>query len=272
MSGTRGLVVVKLGGTTVADQRQVLEDVADLSRGRPVAMVHGGGRRLTEWLNRLGVESRFEEGLRVTDDAAIEVAIAVLGGLVNTELVAAMRAHGAEAVGVTGVEVFVGERVAGLGRVARVVGVRHGILDPLLFAGLLPVIAPLAVDEQGEICNVNADEAAAGLAAGARARQLVLLTDVEGVLDEHGQRIATLGAEQAEALISQGVIASGMVPKVRACLAALAGGTSEAIIANGGAPHAVGRALTDPEFGTRLTSRAASGSALPASELTTGSR
>jgi acetylglutamate kinase len=272
MSGTRGLVVIKLGGTTVAEEREVLGDIADLSRSRPVAMVHGGGRKLTEWLNRLGVESRFEDGLRVTDEATIEVAIAVLGGLVNTELVAAMRAHGAEAVGVTGVEVFVGERMPGLGRVARVVGVRHGILDPLLFAGLLPVIAPLTVDEHGEICNVNADEAAAGLAAGTRARQLVLLTDVEGVLDQFGRRIASLGAEQAEALISQGVIGAGMVPKVRACLAALAGGTSEAIIAHGGAPHAVERALTDPEFGTRLTTGTGSASALAGSETTTGSR
>lgn len=271
MSGTRGLVVVKLGGTTVEQERKVLEDVADLSRSRPVALVHGGGRKLTEWLDRLGVETRFEQGLRVTDDAAIEVAIAVLGGLVNTELVAAMRAYGAEAVGVTGVEIFVGERLAGLGRVARVVGVRHGILDPLLFAGLLPVIAPLTVDEHGEICNVNADEAAAGLAAGTRARQLVLLTDVDGVLDQGGRRIPSLGAEQAEALISQGVIGAGMVPKVRACLTALAGGASEAIIAHGGAPHAVGRALTEPDFGTRLSAGDRAASTL-AAETTTGSR
>lgn len=248
------LIVVKLGGTTLAEQRPVLEEVAALARRAPVAVVHGGGKRLSEWLARLGVQSRFENGLRLTDEATVEVAVAVLGGLVNAELVAALRGMGADAVGLTGVDgdLFVGERVTKLGLVAHVSGIRRALLDALLASGFLPVVAPLARDESGRICNVNADDAAAGLAGGARARQLVLLTDVDGVRGADGRRFEALSVAQAEELIAGGVITGGMVPKVRAGLAAVQAGTAEAVIAQGSAPDAVARALADRTFGTRL--------------------
>ncbi len=249
------VLVVKLGGTTIADQRQVLGEVAAISRTRPVVLVHGGGRRITEWLERLGVPSRFEGGLRITDAASLEVAAAVLRGVVNSELVSGLRDLGVDAVGLSGVDggLLIAERVRGMGLVAHVVGLRRDLLDAILVGGQVPVVAPLARDEQGVVCNVNADDAAAGIAAGLGARQLVLLTDVDGVLGADGLRRDTLTADDAEALIESGVVVGGMVPKIRAALAALALEGAEAVIADAGAPDALARAVDDPTFGTRIT-------------------
>ena len=258
------ILVIKLGGTTIADQSQVLTEVAAVARKRPVVLVHGGGKRITEWLDRMGVPSTFENGLRVTDQAALEVAAAVLRGVVNSELVAALRDLGVDAVGLSGVDggLLVSERVPGLGLVAHVVGLRRDLLDAVLVGGQVPVVAPLARDEQGIVCNVNADDAAAGIAAGLGARQLVLMTDVDGVRDADGRRLDTLTSREAEDLIESGVIGGGMVPKIRAARAALAWEGSEAIIADASADGALERALTDPTFGTRITSsRSAVGAA-----------
>jgi acetylglutamate kinase len=260
------VLVVKLGGTTLAEQQQVLAEVARVSRQRPVVIVHGGGRRMTEWLDRLGVETRFEAGLRVTDPASLEVAAAVLRGVVNSELVAALRDLGVDAVGLSGVDggLLVAERVDGMGLVAHVVGIRRDLLDALLVTGQVPVVAPLARDESGIVCNVNADDAAAGIAAGLGSRQLVLMTDVDGVRDGSGRRLAALTADDAEALIADGTVAGGMVPKVRAALSALAFDGAEAIIADAAAPDALARALDDRSFGTRISGH---GHASPAVDL-----
>jgi acetylglutamate kinase len=249
------ILVVKLGGTTIAEQAQVLEEVATIARQRPVVLVHGGGRRITEWLERLGVPSRFEGGLRVTDPAALEVAAAVLRGVVNSELVAGLRTLGVDAVGLSGVDggLLIAERIPELGLVARVVGLRRDLLDAILVGGQVPVVAPLARDEDGIVCNVNADDAAAGIAAGLGARQSVLMTDVDGVRDAEGRRLDTLTVGEAEALIASGVINGGMVPKIRAALAAVTWEGSEAIIADSSAERALERSLSDPTFGTRIT-------------------
>src|SRR3954449_7480717 len=246
------ILVVKLGGTTIADQRHVLEEVAAVARRRPVVLVHGGGKRITEWLDRLGVPSRFEGGLRVTDQAALEVAAAVLRGVVNSELVAGLRDRGVDTVGLSAVDggLLIAERVPGLGLVAHVVGLRRDLLDAILVGGQVPVVAPLARDEEGIVCNVNADDVAAGIAGGLGARQLVLMTDVDGVRDADGRRLDTLTSGEAESLIENGVIEGAMVPKIRAALAALAWEGSEAIIADSSADHALDRALNDTTFGT----------------------
>jgi acetylglutamate kinase len=256
------ILVVKLGGTTIADQRQVLEEVARVARRRPVILVHGGGKRITEWLDRLGVKSTFEGGLRVTDTASLEVAAAVLRGVINSELVAGLRDLGVDAVGLSGVDggVLISERVPGLGLVAHVVGVRRDLLDSILVSGQVPVVAPLARDEDGIVCNVNADDVAAGIANGLGARQLVLMTDVDGVRGRDGNRIDTLTAPEAESLIAEGVISGGMVPKIRAALAALSYPGSEAIIADSSAERALERSLGDPAFGTRIRAAASAGS------------
>lgn len=249
------VVVVKLGGTTLAEQRQVLGEVAALARDRRLVLVHGGGKRVTEWLDRLAVPTRFEQGLRVTDAAALEVAVAVLRGVVNTELVAALRGIGCDAVGLSGVDggILEGRRLPEVGFVATVTGVRRELLDALLVAGRVPVVAPLALDEEGAVCNVNADDAAAGIAAGLGARRLVLLTDVDGIREAGGRRLATIDAAEAEALVADGTIRGGMIPKVRAAIAALGRDGAEAIVADGGAPEALARALGDPGFGTRIS-------------------
>lgn len=249
------ILVIKLGGTTIAEQSQVLAEVAAVARKRPVVLVHGGGKRITEWLERLGVPSKFEGGLRVTDAQSLEVAAAVLRGVVNSELVAGLRDLGVDAVGLSGVDggLLIAERIPELGLVASVVGLRRDLLDAILVGGQVPVVAPLARDAEGVVCNVNADDVAAGIAAGIGARQLVLMTDVDGVRDADGHKLDTLTAAEAEQLIDAGVIAGGMVPKVRAALAALGWDGSEAIIADASADRALERALDDPTFGTRIT-------------------
>jgi acetylglutamate kinase len=258
------ILVVKLGGTTIEDQAHVLADVAAVARRRPVVLVHGGGKRITEWLDRLGVKSRFQGGLRVTDEASLEVAAAVLRGVVNSELVSALRDLGVDAVGLSGVDggLLVAERVPDVGLVATVVGLRRDLLDAILVGGQVPVVAPLARDETGVVCNVNADDAAAGIAAGLGARQLVLLTDVDGIRGADGGRLSSVTADEAEELIATGTIAGGMVPKVRAALAALTWPGTEAVIADAAAPGALERALGDEGFGTRVrAARATAGAA-----------
>jgi acetylglutamate kinase len=235
--------------------------VARVARRRPVILVHGGGKRITDWLDRLGVPSTFEGGLRVTDTASLEVAAAVLRGVINSELVAGLRDLGVDAVGLSGVDggVLISERVPGLGLVAHVVGVRRDLLDSILVAGQVPVVAPLARDEEGIVCNVNADDVAAGIASGLGARQLVLMTDVDGVRDADGKRIDTMTATEAETLIAEGVISGGMVPKIRAALTALTYAGSEAIIADSSAEHALERSLADSAFGTRIRAASSAG-------------
>jgi len=247
------LVVVKLGGETFASGDEALHGVVDAAAGHRLVLVHGGGKRLTGWLDRLGIESRFEDGLRVTEGAVLDVAVAVLGGLVNSELVAAMSRLGLPVVGLTGADggLIVAERLARLGHVGRVVGARPAVVHALIECGLIPVVAPLALDERGELCNVNADDVAAGLAAALAAR-LVLLTDTDGVRAADGRRIDRLDEPGAEALIARGTISGGMVPKVRGAIAALRAGTREVVIAEGRGPASLRRALEDPSFGTRL--------------------
>jgi acetylglutamate kinase len=247
------VVVVKLGGETLAAQHATLEGVAGAAAAHRLVLVHGGGKRLTEWLDRLGIESRFEGGRRVTDDAALDVAVAVLGGLVNRELVAALGRLGVRAAGLTGIDggLLVARRVPELGRVGRVTGVDPRALEVLLDAGLLPVVAPLALDEAGEICNVNADEVAAGLAGALRGR-LLLLSDTDGVRGADGQRIPSLDARAADALIAGGVISGGMIPKVRSALEVLRAGGREVVIGDGRRADSLRRALEDPGFGTRV--------------------
>ena len=215
-------VVVKLGGTTLAQEQVTLAELAALHTERPVVIVHGGGKRLSAWLERLGVESHFSGGLRVTDDDALEVALGVLGGVVNGELVAALRGLGADAVGMRGLDggTLSGERAHRLGRVVANPRADPGLLATLLRAEHLPVVSPLGLDADGIICNVNADDAAAAIVA-ALGGQLILMTDTDGVRGSDGERIDELTATVAARLIDTDVIAGGMVPKVRSALRAL---------------------------------------------------
>lgn len=243
---TASPVVVKLGGTTLTEQQDVLREIVAERRQRPVVVVHGGGKRLTEWLTRLGVESRFESGRRVTDEATLEVFLAVMGGVINAELTATLHGLGAPAVGLRGIDdaLLRGARADGLGLVITEPTADATLIETILAAGYLPVLTPMGLDPNGHICNVNADDAAAAVSA-ALGGELVLMTDTDGVRDADGRRIEELTASQAEALIAQGVIAGGMVPKVRSALRALGADSraERAVIADGRTQAALRRAL-----------------------------
>jgi acetylglutamate kinase len=246
-------VVVKLGGTTIAEEQDVLREIVAERASRPVVVVHGGGKRLTDWLTRLGVESRFDAGRRVTDAATLEVFLAVIGGVINAELTVALRELGADACGVRGIDggTIGGESVAELGLVITEPVAEPGLLQALLADGRLPVVAPMGLDTSGRICNVNADDVSAALAA-ALGGELLQLTDTDGVRDAAGARIPELTPSDAERLIAEGIIGGGMVPKVRSALRALGPSTEtgvavhrarRAVIADGRVAGALHRAL-----------------------------
>jgi acetylglutamate kinase len=239
-------VVVKLGGTAIVEQQDVLAEIVEERRQRPLVIVHGGGKRLTEWLVRMGVESQWSEGRRVTDGATLEVFLAVISGVINAELTEALLSLGARAVGVRGIDdgCISGPRAPGLDRVISEPVADAGLLETLLEAGYLPVLSPMGLDPDGLICNVNADDAAAALSA-ALGGELVLLTDTDGVRGADGERIPELTPAEAQRLVAEGVIAGGMVPKVGSALRALAPGSraERAVIADGRTQRSLRRAL-----------------------------
>jgi acetylglutamate kinase len=250
---TATVTVVKLGGETLAGQHGTLDGVATVAGTHPLVIVHGGGVRLSGWLERLGIASRFDGGRRITDDEALPVAVAVLRGLVNSELVAALQRAGVRAVGLAGSDggMLRAERIRELGRVGRVASVDPRVLLAQLDAGFVPVVASIATDEDGELCNVNADEVAAGLAAALQGR-LLLLTDTDGVHGRDGRTVARLDRAEAERLIADGTISGGMIPKVRSALEVVAAGGREVVIADGRGSGAIARAIGDAAAGTRI--------------------
>lgn len=253
------MLVIKLGGSTLDNQRDALEDIVWL-RGlgaRPL-LVHGGGPEINEWLGRLGIPSRFERGLRVTDAETLEVVRMALAGKVNGELVRLLGELGGRAVGLTGVDgpLLRARQIAPeLGFVGAVTAVDSGPVDALSAAGFIPVIAPLALGEDGSILNVNADDAAADLARGLGATKLLYLSDVPGILDERGELLSALTDAQVRNLIAQGTIKGGMIPKAEACLRALET-TARVHIVDGREPHVLIRELFTHEGAGTMIERA----------------
>jgi acetylglutamate kinase len=252
-------LVIKLGGSTLENQRDALEDIVWL-RGlgaRPV-LIHGGGAEINEWLARLGIPSRFERGLRVTDAQTLDVVRMVLTGKVNGELVCMLGQLGGRAVGLTGLDgALLRARVLTptLGFVGVVTSVDPGLVDTLSAAGYIPVVAPLALGEDGSILNVNADDAAADLARGLGAAKLLYLSDVPGILDASGALLSTLTDAQVRALIADGTIYGGMIPKAEACLRALET-TGHVHIVDGREPHVLIRELFTHEGAGTMIERA----------------
>ena len=249
-------IVVKIGGNALGPEDTTFDDLVAVQReGIAPLVVHGGGPLITQWLDRLGIESTFARGLRVTDEKALDVIIAVLSGLVNKRIVAAIGAAGGRAVGLSGADgpsIFAEVRDAELGRVGEVSGVRPDLINGLMSHDFIPVFSPVSVDaaDEGKLLNVNADSVAGALAGALGAERVIFLTDVPGVLDADGAVISELTASQAQSLIADGVITGGMIPKVTACLNALAHAGAAHII-DGRAPGALRRALAD-EAGTRI--------------------
>lgn len=232
---SRATVVLKVGGSVAAEADATVAQVVSLhDGGRPVVVVHGGGPQIGEWTERAGLETRFVRGLRVTDEPTRDVAIAVLGGLANKTLVAALLARGVPAVGLSGVDggMLRAEREdAELGLVGRVTMVDSSLLEDLVDGGRVPVIAPAAIGPSGEILNVNGDSVAGAIAASLGARLLAFVSDVPGVRSKDGRVLARLDRERSAALVADGTIEGGMIPKVEACLLAASAGADAAIVA-----------------------------------------
>lgn len=227
-------IVIKIGGAAAGDEAATFDFIAERAvRGDALIVVHGGGPLVGEWSKRLGLEPRFQDGLRVTDEPTRDVAFAVLAGLANKRVVAALSGRRVDAVGLSGVDaglLIVDRAERSLGFVGRARAVRPKVLDTLIEARFVPVVAPLARDASGELVNVNGDEAAGAIAAGIGARLLVFVSDVEGVRDRDGTIISRLDASAVRRLRAEGVVSGGMLPKLDACLAAAAEGCTAAIV------------------------------------------
>src|SRR5918911_468880 len=250
-------LVIKLGGATFDGAGAPLGEGAALVRaGMRVVLVHGGGPLITQWLERLGVQTQFQDGVRVTDEPALDVATMVLRGLVNTGVVAGLARHGVSAMGLSGADggLLRARRRPELGLVGEVEKVDAAELQLLLDRGVVPVIAPLGLDAEGTLLNINADMAAATVAAALGADAALFLTDVPGVCDADGVARPHLDRAEVERLIAGGVISGGMIPKVRACLDALRGARLAAIL-DGRTPGALADLLEDAVAGTIVMDR-----------------
>jgi acetylglutamate kinase len=257
-------VVVKYGGNAMVDPSLAHQFAADIvllrAVGIKVVVVHGGGPQIGKLLARLGVETEFRDGLRVTDEETLDVARMVLTGRVGGDIVGAINAHGRVAVSLSGLDaglIDAEQRDERLGYVGDVVDVHRKILDTLLNDGFVPVISTIGSDSTGQTYNINADTAAIAIAEALGAEKLVYLTDVPGVLtdiDEPSSLISRLSASRARLLIEDGVINGGMIPKVGACLDALDAGVGSAHILDGRVPHVMLlELLTHEGVGTMLT-------------------
>lgn len=263
MAGVKmsGLMVIKIGGVALSNHDTTFEDIVSLQQqGLRQVLVHGGANRVSDWLEKLGVPTRFVRGERVTDPAALEMVTAVLAGLVNKEIVASINCLGGRAVGLSGVDgALLGARVRDeeMGFVGRIEEVEPTLLITLLEAGYLPVVAPLCLHLVGEpaeaprLLNVNGDTVAGEIAAAIRAEKLVFLTDVAGILDQSGQLLEALAPEEAEALIAAGVASKGMIPKIKAGVRALSQDGVTRIV-DGRKPHALIREMAGSLKGTTI--------------------
>jgi acetylglutamate kinase len=252
-------LLIKLGGTLLdaADSRDRLarQIAAARSAGHEITVVHGGGKQMTRYLEERGIQSTFVGGLRVTTPETLDAVLKVFAGSVNHELVAAINRAGALAVGISGIDSFLVEAEQmdpALGAVGRVTSSNPALLRLLTGNDYVPVVACVAGDRQGRVFNVNADQMAVACAAAFGARQLIFLTDVEGVLDGAKRVRPLLTADESRSLIAEGIATGGMQAKLNAALAALAAGVEQVRIAPGAAEGVLDRILAGEELGTRM--------------------
>ncbi len=252
-------VLVKIGGTLLDSEEsraRLAGEIAELSRDVQLAVVHGGGKQMTRFLEHQGVESRFVNGLRVTTAEVLDAVLKVFAGTVNAQLVAALRAAGCLPVGLTGINAGLVDAEPldkELGHVGTPVHCDPRLLQVLIDGGYLPVIACVAGDAKGGMYNVNGDQMASACAAAFHVDKLIFLTDVEGVRDGTGETLRTLTAEGARELIESGVAAGGMRAKLDAALGALQN-IEEVVIAPGSHPGILNRLVVGASLGTRVVS------------------
>ena len=267
-------ILIKFGGHAMGKADYVNAFAADIALldqvgARPV-VVHGGGPQIGDMLKKLKIESSFVDGLRVTDEATISVVEMVLAGGINKALVAAIASAGGRAVGVSGKDgglitarklMAVSksndsaiQQAVDLGFVGEPAHVDVTVLNALMVHNIIPVVAPVGNGEDGKTYNINADTAAGAIAAALNAKRMLMLTDVQGVLDKNGKLISSLKISEAEALIHDGTVSGGMIPKVGTCIDAVRGGAEGAVIMDGRAPHALLVELfTEHGMGTMIT-------------------
>ncbi len=266
-------VVVKYGGHAMGEEELARNFARDIVLMEQTAInpvvVHGGGPQIGEMLKRLGIESQFAGGLRITDAATIEIVEMVLAGSINKQIVGFINEAGGKAVGLCGKDGNMVlarkatrslvdpesnvERIVDLGFVGEPEKVDITVLSQILGRDLIPVLAPLATSRDGVTYNVNADTFAGAIAGALKAKRLILLTDVPGVLDKSKNLIKQLSTDEARTLIADGTIAGGMIPKVETCIYALEAGVEGVVILDGKVPHAVLlELLTDHGAGTLI--------------------
>jgi acetylglutamate kinase len=250
--------VIKYGGHAMENEdlkASFAQDIVLLKYlGINPVVVHGGGPQIDATLEKMGITSRYVRGMRVTDPETLDIVEMVLVGKVNKEIVTLINQHGGMAVGLSGkdgglilarkMSVTVstnGEppEIIDIGAVGEIVGINPLIIDSLDENKFIPVIAPVGVGEHGETYNINADLVAGEVAEALHAEKLILMTDVEGVKDKKGEFLSTLKVNQARKMIQEGVVASGMIPKVECCIEALKGGVNKTHILDGRVKHAV---------------------------------
>lgn len=267
-------IVIKYGGSTMEEERvkrSFAQDVVLLKYiGIHPVIVHGGGPQIGEMLSRVGKQSQFIEGMRVTDGETMEIVEMVLVGKVNKELVALINHQGGKAVGLSGKDgrLIVAKKLTltktrgkgeipetvDIGMVGEVKAINPGAIEALEKESFIPIIAPVGVGEDGETYNINADLVAGKIASALKAEKLILLTDVEGVLDGKGRLLSTLNVKQAKQLITQKVVSSGMIPKINCCIDAIEEGVAKTHIIDGRKEHAILLEIfTDVGIGTQIT-------------------
>ena len=254
-------IVVKIGGSTLGSHDASLRDLVALQEeGQQVVVVHGGGNVISQWMQRQGLAPQFVGGLRVTDAPSLEIVVAVLGGLINKELVSLMYEFGGRSVGLSGIDGCMVEAEIGnpeLGFVGEVTNVNVDLIRVALDSGFIPMIAPLGVhvrdgsENAGSPLNINGDTVAGELARALEAQQLVFLTDVAGVMDGGGRVIRRLDRRRANILFNSGVIQGGMIPKLSACLRALEQSPVANII-DGRQPNALLECIRGNSTGTTI--------------------
>ncbi len=260
------IVVVKYGGHAMGDDKVARDFARDMvlleQSGVNPVVVHGGGPQIGAMLAKLGIKSEFSDGLRVTDKATVEIVEMVLAGSINKQIVGFINAEGGRAIGLCGKDgnMVIANKAAptseaiDLGFVGEPAKVDTTVLDQVLGRELIPVLAPVAQGVDGETYNVNADTFAGAIAGALKAKRLLFLTDVPGVLDKDKVLIKELRVDQIHALIADGTITGGMIPKVETCIYALDQGVEGVVILDGKTPHAVlVELLTDHGAGTLIT-------------------